>query len=1086
MAQITVGLYAAQTQFLLESISSVLAQTFSDLELIVVDGSADGSVSKLAARIRDPRLRVIQGENTYAGAAARVWNEGGGAFFAMLNDGDAFEPEFIEELAGHLQRDARYVFAFSRYAIIDALGRAIERPLLFPNDGWLWFDQKQITEHFSRVAKNPLVRVSNCLIRRAAFAQAGFLSGFRGLRFPTDPGLALLLASAEVGPTVATSKFLARLRQPTAETQGGSSLSIIERDIALRSAVQCGFAKTNTALLGAAQLQSEYRWASRRFPEAHVMLRQAPALTSALAAGAKEVLTDEFLKEVRQAEVLISVRQGSTQGDGQSADVQATSTNRILGEVNKLTRREVHGWAWVPEEPERTVMVEAVLNDEVIGHGEANYPRADLQRRNIGTGRYGFVVNFYRPLAGDERPKLRLFLDTPEWLETDLQLPPLESMPAVTGEGGAAVLREHARFTAAGAEFEEFDLSLGQKRASLSPNADPLIIAFYLSQYHAIPENDQFWGPGFTEWRQLARGAPRFPGHYQPRIPRDLGFYNLLDLDVMRRQADMAKAGGIGAFAFYYYWFNRKRVLEKPIEQFLGSDIDMPFLLIWANENWTRTWDGGAHDVLLEQEYRDEDEDALLADLARHMLDERYVRLDGRPLFVIYNPGPIPNTTETIGRWRQKWRDQFGLNPLIYLSQTFGRDDPRGYGLDGALEFPPHKIGSRAPRRDVLDAFSRDFSGQVIAYDDFVKSSLEEPQPPFPIIKTALPSWDNEARRPNRGLMLEGSSPAKYQAWLKALIDRAIETPVQGRPVVAINAWNEWAEGAYLEPDVHFGSAYLNATGRALQGALTTAAAAKAKPQATMQKFIVIGAPRTGSTLIQTTLDQHPDIRAYGELFHWVASEREGDHAMITPSGRRAYQPDAEDALDFLWANVWNAEVSSARAVGFKLFNEHVATEGTRDLFARLKSDVPDLKVVYVWRDNLMDVLVSRRMAESTGEWVRRVGASAVPDERRQITILPDEAEDFFRAHEQTKAFFDSYVADMSAIRVRYSDFAASFESQSKALYEFLGVSPRPVTPAIRKQLARSSREIVANWDDLAAHFQGSSYARFFEADPLP
>jgi hypothetical protein len=156
------------------------------------------------------------------------------------------------------------------------------------------------------------------------------------------------------------------------------------------------------------------------------------------------------------------------------------------------------------------------------------------------------------------------------------------------------------------------------------------------------------------------------------------------------------------------------------------------------------------------------------------------------------------------------------------MAQTFHREDPRPYGLDGALEFPPHKLAARAPGREVLEAFSGEFGSQVIPYDSFVEVSLAEPPPAFPLVKTIVPSWDNEARRPNRGLLLDGSTPAKYQAWLQALVERAMDRPVYGRPIVGINAWNEWAEGAYLEPDVHYGSAYLNATGRALNAAIAS------------------------------------------------------------------------------------------------------------------------------------------------------------------------------------------------------------------------------------------------------------------------
>lgn len=377
-------------------------------------------------------------------------------------------------------------------------------------------------------------------------------------------------------------------------------------------------------------------------------------------------------------------------------------------------------------------------------------------------------------------------------------------------EGGMAA--EQAKFTRRGDAYEEFEPDLLR---DVQPDAK--LLAFYLPQFHAIPENDRFWGRGFTEWRQIVRGLPRFPGHYQPRIPGDLGFYDLTDDSVLRRQVEMAKAAGIHGFGFYYYWFDGHRVLERPVERFLASpDIDMPFMAIWANENWTRTWDGMNGEVLLRQSYDERHETRLLADLARHFADPRYIRIAGRPFFVIYQPRHVPDAHDTFARWRARWRSEFGQDPVIFMAQTFGVEDPREFGLDGALEFPPHKLTNNFQGRPAPDAFSAGFSGRVIRYDDIVATSLHEPAPAYPLIKTIVPSWDNEARRPLRGTTLEGSTPGKYQDWLAELVRRARVKPVLGESIVCINAWNEWAEGAYLEPDLHFGAAYLNATARAL------------------------------------------------------------------------------------------------------------------------------------------------------------------------------------------------------------------------------------------------------------------------------
>jgi SAM-dependent methyltransferase len=402
--------------------------------------------------------------------------------------------------------------------------------------------------------------------------------------------------------------------------------------------------------------------------------------------------------------------------------------------------------------------------------------------------------------------------------------------PAQVAAAEGGVTAEHLRFTRPGPDHEDLDPAI---LGGATP--DVKLIAYYLPQYHPIPENDRNWGKGFTEWRQVSRGLPRFPGHYQPRLPSDLGFYDLRDVAVMRRQAEMAKAAGIHAFAFYYYWFDGQRVLERPVDNFLATpDVAMPFMLIWANENWTRTWDGMNGEILLRQSYETRDETALLADLARHFRDPRYLRLEGRPLFVIYQPKHVPEAKATFARWRARWKDEFGLEPAFFMAQTFGLEDPEEFGLDGAFEFPPHNLQKLYPGRAVSDAYNPDFNGKVIRYDDVVTTSLAKPAPSYPLVKTLFPSWDNDARRPMRGATFEGSTPRKYQNWLTELVRRARARPILGASLVAVNAWNEWAEGAYLEPDIHFGAAYLNATSRAL-----LSRAAHASPHARFRVVLV-------------------------------------------------------------------------------------------------------------------------------------------------------------------------------------------------------------------------------------------------------
>ena len=364
-----------------------------------------------------------------------------------------------------------------------------------------------------------------------------------------------------------------------------------------------------------------------------------------------------------------------------------------------------------------------------------------------------------------------------------------------------------------GPEFEEFDPQIAAKAP---PRAK--VVAFYLPQFHSIPENDEWWGKGFTEWSNVARGYPRFAEHYQPRLPRDLGFYDLAKAETLARQVDLARAAGIHGFSFYYYWFDGKRLLERPVERFLAdSSIDFPFCLTWANENWTRRWDGHDEEILIAQTYDPSYDAALVDDLQRHFVDPRYIRLQGRPLLLLYRADRIPDAAHRIEHWRELWRSRHNEEPLIFMAQAFGSADPHALGLDGAFEFPPHKLVQRLPtinsRLRIMDSA---FRGHVVAYDDVVAEALAEPAAEYPLIRAASPSWDNDARRQGAGLTLHGSTPATYERWLRALADAAAEQPIFGESLVLVNAWNEWAEAAYLEPDLHYGAAYLNATARAL------------------------------------------------------------------------------------------------------------------------------------------------------------------------------------------------------------------------------------------------------------------------------
>lgn len=342
------------------------------------------------------------------------------------------------------------------------------------------------------------------------------------------------------------------------------------------------------------------------------------------------------------------------------------------------------------------------------------------------------------------------------------------------------------------------------------------LIAFYLPQYHPTPENDLWWGKGFTEWTSVAQARPLFPSHYQPQIPADLGFYDLRLPEARQAQADLAREYGIYGFCYYHYWMGGKRLLEYPFDRVLASgEPDFPFCLCWANEPWTRAWDGRSSDVLMAQEYSEEDDLNHIRWLAAALADRRYIRIGGKPLLLIYRANQLPNPLRTTTVWREEAR-RLGIGE-IYLGrvESFPDEfcDPREIGMDAAIEFQPDGANLN-PKLD--DLIYRDH--EVYDYDAFMQKQLRKPDPPYRRYSCVMPGWDNTPRRPMGARIFTGSSPPLYEQWLRAAIRKTRSSSLDDK-FVFVNAWNEWGESNHLEPDMVFGRQYLEATRRALSGA---------------------------------------------------------------------------------------------------------------------------------------------------------------------------------------------------------------------------------------------------------------------------
>ena len=359
-------------------------------------------------------------------------------------------------------------------------------------------------------------------------------------------------------------------------------------------------------------------------------------------------------------------------------------------------------------------------------------------------------------------------------------------------------------------------------------------IAFHLPQYHPIPENDEWWGKGFTEWTNVVKARPLFPGHYQPHLPADLGFYDLRLPEARAAQAELAAQYGIYGFCYFHYWFHGHQLLERPVKDILRSgEPDFRFCLCWANESWSRRWDGSEQQVLIGQNYSPEDDLEHIRALIPYFADPRYIRVDGRPFFAVYRASKLPEPERTVATWRRE-AQRAGLQGL-FLVRLEGHDergDPSKLGFDYALEFQPrgsimwHTMMFRRKwwhrhRLGTGEAAFRD--NYVCKYADMVSHTLAEPTSDYPRIPCVCPGWDNTARRKTGAYMFIDSTPERYEHWLSEVVKRqSARLPNNGdggiapESLVFINAWNEWAEGNHLEPDQKWGRAYLEATKRAL------------------------------------------------------------------------------------------------------------------------------------------------------------------------------------------------------------------------------------------------------------------------------
>ena len=358
-------------------------------------------------------------------------------------------------------------------------------------------------------------------------------------------------------------------------------------------------------------------------------------------------------------------------------------------------------------------------------------------------------------------------------------------------------------------------------------------IAFYLPQYHEIKENNEWWGEGFTEWTNVKKARPKFANHHQPHVPLGQNYYDLSDPRVLESQAKLAQAYGVHAFCFYHYWFNGDLLLEKPLHNLLNNKTpDFPFCLCWANENWTRTWDGQEKEVLKKQNYSLDDDLAHISYLLPFFKDERYLKIEGKPVFLMYRTELHPNINEASEIWRNEAKKAGFPDLFLIRVENFERNiDPMLHGFDAGTEFAPDGAysGKKANKKNMLTYIltkalhktgikrSAKFTNKVFSYPTLVNNMINKEKPSYKYFRCISPAWDNSARRKENSTIYVDTNPQLFGEWAKKMVAYTRINLPKNEQFLFVNAWNEWGEGCHLEPDEKMGTVYLEELEKAIK-----------------------------------------------------------------------------------------------------------------------------------------------------------------------------------------------------------------------------------------------------------------------------
>ncbi len=473
------------------------------------------------------------------------------------------------------------------------------------------------------------------------------------------------------------------------------------------------------------------------------------------------------------------------------------SKNKYNGFLDGIDGCYIFGWALNIQEPWKKVKISIFLDDKKIAEGIADEFREDLFRLNIGDGRHAFRIRLPDEIFQKaEVLKIRAFIND---TKIELKNSPLVIEILKTKSDSISDTSEEVRlkFKCKNTIFETVTLPIKFFKSPLDKEAndtslrivvrrivyedelaikqsqaekrDVKLIAFYLPQFYPFPENNEWWGEGFTEWSQIVSAKPWFKEHYQPRLPADLGFYDLRIREVRKRQEELAKEYGIYGFCYYYYWFSGKTLMDTIVNDILDSGIpDLPFCLCWANEPWSRRWDGSDHEVLMPQFHDLEIDERFIVDIMPFLKDPRYIKIENKPMILVYNVGRIPNPQELFRRWREIAQDEGFKGLHIVIAQTFGVKDPYPYGADAAVEFPPHtSISSEISNEFLTEEEKNAFKGRIFDYREVVAREIFRNPPPYILYRGLMTGWDNTPRRGPTAHIFHYSTP---QARLPVLL----------------------------------------------------------------------------------------------------------------------------------------------------------------------------------------------------------------------------------------------------------------------------------------------------------------------------